>query len=138
MGLIFRFAGWTLPEPIETPVLTLASISVPMALVILGGTLHFSQLRENARTMIPVVTVKMVVLPAVILAISLLLPFSAPERFMLVMLFACPIASSSYVMADNMGGDGPLAGELVAFSSVVSVFTLFLWVVVMNMAGLLT
>ena len=138
VGLIFHFAGWRLPGPIESPVLTLANISIPLALVVLGGTLHFSEVRRNLGTIVPVVTVKMIVLPALMLAFSLLLPLSAPERFMLVLIFAAPTASASFPMAENMGGDGPLAGQIVAFSSVVSVLTLFLWVAGMGVAGLLT
>ena len=137
VGFVFHFAGWQLPGPIEAPVLTLANISIPLALVILGGTLHFSEVRRNLRIIVPVLTVKMVVLPALMLAFSLLLPLSAPERFMLVLMFAAPIASASFPMAQNMGGDGPLAGQLVAFSSALSVVTLFLWVAGMGTAGLL-
>lgn len=138
-GFIFYFAGWKLPGSIEGPILTLANISIPMALVILGGTLHFSQVRENLHYIVAVVGIKMIILPAIMLGITFLLPFdfSAPERFMLVMIFAAPIASSSYVMSENMGADGPLAGQLVAFSSAISVVTLFLWVMGMGTAGLL-
>lgn len=138
-GFVFHFAGWRLPGPIEAPVLTLASISIPMALVILGGTLHFSQVRENLRYLVPILSIKMLLLPAVMLSITLALPFgfTAPERFMLVMMFAAPVASVTYVMSESMGADGPLAGQVVAFSSAISVVTLFLWVAGMGAAGLL-
>ena len=137
VGFLFHFAGWQLPGPIEAPVLTLANISIPMALVVLGGTLHFSEVLKNLRYLVPVITVKMVILPLIMLLITLVLPLSAPERFMLVMMFAAPIASASYVMSENMGGDGPLAGQLVAFSSAISVVTLFLWIFFMGSLGLL-
>ena len=106
-------------------------------LIVLGGTMHFSQVHQNRRIIVPVVAVKMVVIPAIVLAITLLLPLSAPERFMILLTFAAPTASASYPMAENMGGDGPLAGQLVAFSSAISVVTLFLWVAGMGAAGLL-
>ena len=137
-GLIFHFAGWKLPGPIESPILTLANISIPLALIVLGGTLRFSEVRENARTVSTVIIVKMVILPIIMLGITLLLPLSAPERFMILLMFAAPTASASYPMAENMGGDGPLAGQIVAVSSVISIVTLFLWVVVLGAAGLLT
>jgi predicted permease len=137
VGFVFHFAGWKLPAVVESPILTLANISIPMALVILGGTLHFSEVRENLRYLVPVLSVKMAVLPLIMLLVSLALPLSAPERFMLVLIFAAPVASASYVMAESMGGDGTLAGQLVAFSSAISVVTLFLWVLGMGSAGLL-
>ena len=138
VGLVFHFAGWKLPAPIESPVLTLANISIPLALIVLGGTIRFSEVQQNARVVSTVIIVKMVILPAIMLAITLLLPLSAPERFMLFLTFAAPTASASYPMAENMGGDGPLAGQIVAFSSAISVVTLFLWVAGLGAAGLLT
>lgn len=136
-GLVFHFAGWRLPEPVETPVLTLANISIPIALIVLGGTMHFSQIRENSNIIVPVLTVKMIIVPLVVLAITLLLPLTACERFLIVLTFAAPVAAASYPMAENMGGDGPLAGQLVAFSSAMSMVTLFLLVAGMGFAGLL-
>jgi len=134
---VFHFAGWKLPAPIESPVLTLANISIPLALIVLGGTLRFSEVQQNARIVSAVIIVKMVILPAIMLGITLLLPFSAPERFMLLLIFAAPTASASYPMAENMGGDGPLAGQIVAFGSAISVVTLFLWVAGLGAVGLL-
>ena len=72
------------------------------------------------------------VLPAIVLGVSLLLPFSAAQRFMWIVVFAAPIATASYPMADAMGCDGRLAGELVTTSTLASVVTLFLWVLVNN------
>ena len=86
----------------------------------------------------PVLTVKMVVLPAISLAVFLALPvpLTPVERFLLLVMFAAPIASASYPMAENMGGDGALAGELVAVSSGLAIITLFLWVLAYTAAGL--
>jgi len=37
---------------------------------------------------------------------------------------ACPTAGMSYVMADVMGNDAPLAGRIVALSTLLSALTL--------------
>ena len=52
-------------------------------------------------------------------------------------MFAAPVATSSYTMAQMMGGDGPLAGELVVMTTVFSLFTLFFWVFLYGILGLL-
>ena len=80
--------------------------------------------------------VKLVLLPAVIFALALALGFDSLERFVLFTMFATPIAASSYSMAENMGGDGELAGEFVVLSTAVSVITIFLWVFVLREMGL--
>ena len=56
----------------------------------------------------------------------------------LVTIFALssvPTAVSSYVMAKEMGADGPLAGEIVAFTSTLSIVTIFLWMLLFTGIG---
>ena len=45
---------------------------------------------------------------------------------MLLTVFGAPIAVSSFTMAQQMGGDDKLAGQLVVFSSIFSIGTMFL------------
>jgi len=52
-------------------------------------------------------------------------------------MYGSPTAVSSYAMAENMGGDGELAGQIVVIGTAVSVFTLFAWIVVYGQMGLL-
>ncbi|MGI6535837.1 MAG: AEC family transporter [Eggerthellaceae bacterium] len=131
-GFAFYFLQIRLPECIESPVIALANLAIPLALIALGGTIRLNETKANMHYLVPVLTVKMAVLPAISLIVFSVLPLGlAPvERFLLLVMFAAPIASASYPMAENMGGDGTLAGELVAVSSGVSIITLFLWVLI--------
>lgn len=63
---------------------------------------------------------------------------SAPlERFVLYSQFAAPVAAASFSMAQAMGGDGDLASEMVVVSSCVSVFTIFMWIFVTKLLGII-
>lgn len=132
VGFLFYFAQIRLPECIESPVTTLGNLAIPLALIALGGTIRLRETQENAGIIARTLTVKMGVLPALSLAVFSVLhiPLSTIERFLLLVMFAAPIASSSYPMAESMGGDGKLAGQLVALSSAVSILTLFAWVLI--------
>ena len=132
IGALFQLFGLRLPGVIEEPVLTLGEVATPIALLVLGGRLHLGELRADAKVIVPTLALKLIVLPAIVLGVSLLLPFSAAQRFMWIVVFAAPIATASYPMADAMGCDGRLAGELVTTSTLASVVTLFLWVLVNN------
>jgi len=57
--------------------------------------------------------------------------------FLMLMIFGTPVATSSYPMAVNMGGDGPLAGQLVFVSTVASLLTIFLFIFGMGSLGIL-
>lgn len=127
-GLIFFFLGIRLPECVAGPVSQFAGMTTPLALFVLGGTMHFSAIRKNAKYLFPPIFIKLAVLPALILAAAGALGLDGLERFILFTMFATPVATSSYAMAQNMGGDGELAGEFVVLSTAASVFTIFLWV----------
>ena len=47
----------------------------------------------------------------------------------LIALFGTPVAVSSAIMAEEMKNDGTLAGQLVVWTSVLSIFTMFLTIV---------
>ena len=71
------------------------------------------------------------------LAISIAVGMEPLERFVLLTMFATPTAAASFPMAQNMGGDSKLAGELVVCSTVVSVVTIFLWVLILKSVELI-
>lgn len=132
VGFLFYFAQIRLPECVEGPVTTLGNLAIPLALIALGGTIRLNETRDNAGIIARTLVVKMGVLPAISLVVFSVLPLglSTIERFLLLVMFAAPLASSSYPMAESMGGDGKLAGQLVAISSAVSIVTLFAWVLI--------
>ncbi len=134
-GFVFRLARIPVPDFLGDPVKTLGSMATPLALIALGGTLEITSFRENRRVLAGVTVVKMVIIPILMYGIMLLLPYTNMERFVLLLIFATPTAVSSYPMAQNMGGDGPLAGQLVAVTTLVSVVTMFLFIFGLNMLG---
>ena len=59
------------------------------------------------------------------------------ELFLILMIFGTPVATASYPMAQNMGGDGLLAGQLVFVSTVASLATIFVFIFTLSRLGLL-
>ena len=112
-------------------------MTTPLALFVLGSTLHFDAIRKNARCLTVGILIKMVAAPAVMLAVGLALGLRGEELFLLVMTFAPPIATASYPMAQNMGCDGELAGQFVVLSTVFSLPSLFGWILLMKSMNVL-
>lgn len=137
LGLVFFLAGIRLPKGLEAPVSALSGMVTPLALITLGGTLRFSAIRENARMLTVVLLTKLVLLPAAMLLLGCVVGLRRVELFLFLMVFAAPVATSSYPMAVNMGGDGELAGQLVFLSTVASLATVFCFIFGMGQAGLL-
>ena len=108
-------------------------MSSPLALFALGGTLQFKAIGKNLRYLVPTLATKLILLPLALVAIAYALGLRGVELFLVIAVFATPVASGSYPMAQNMGGDGELAGQLVFLSTVISVFTLFGWIFVLRL-----
>lgn len=136
-GFLFFMLQIKLPMCVSKTVSEFASLTTPLALFVLGGTLHFSAVRSNLKYLVPALTVKMVFLPAVITAAATVMGFGNLERFVLFTMYATPVATASYAMAQNMGGDGELAGQFVVVSTVVSIVTIFLWVLIFQRMGMI-
>lgn len=110
-GALLRVLRIPIPAIIAKPIRTLADLTTPLALFALGGTLHFTSVRRNRRILLLVFLLRMVLIPALSYGVTLLLPFTPMKRFMLLMLFATPIATSSYPMAQNMAATAAWRGS---------------------------
>lgn len=138
LGIAVNFSGIRFPTVIETSIKNIASIATPLALVMLGASINLKAIGKNILPIICGVLGKLVIVPAVFLAFAIFVfNFRGPELAILISLFASPAAVSSFTMAQQMGGDGELAGQLVMFGTVVSVFTMFLWIFTVMQMGLI-
>ena len=132
LGLLCFLFHIRFPASVIKAVSSFSSMTSPLALFVLGATLHFPSIRKNAKCILAVLGIKMLLLPAFFLAFGLAIGLRGIELFLLVMAYATPVATSSYPMAQNMGCDGELAGQLVMLSTVISLFTLFFWIYLMK------
>ena len=137
IGLVFFLLGIHVPESIVTPLAAFSDATSPLALFVLGGTLHFNEISHNLKYLVPTLSFKLLILPAVMMAIGYAFGLRELELFLLVAVYGTPVAAASYPMAQNMGGDGELAGQLVVISTVVSVVTLFFWIFLLRFVGLI-
>lgn len=137
LGLAFLFLGLRLPAFLESAVSDLAGVATPLAFVVLGASFRFSDMRNYPRQLFLGLSVRLVIFPALFLPIAADLGFRGPEMAAALAMLASPTAVSSFTMARQMGGDSSLAGQLVIFGTLLSLFTMFLWVFGLKQVGLL-
>lgn len=137
MGLAFAAFTIQLPDVIEKTVGTLSSLTTPLALIVLGGTTRLGSIKKNMKYLLPVLSFKMLVFPMITILIGRFIGLGSIELFVYFILFATPVAVSSFSMAANMGGDSELAGEFVSVSTVASVMTLFCWILFLTSYNLI-
>ena len=126
VGALFVLFHIRLPNVIYKTVSDLAGISTPLAFVILGASFSFGDVGRYVKDLCITLGAKLIVFPILFLGAAILFGFRGPALAVLLTVFGSPIAVSSFTMAQQMGGDDKLAAQLVAFSSILSIFTIFL------------
>ena len=122
---------------------SLARMATPLALIVLGGQLEMKEIKGYRKELIAGVLMRLVGAPAVgfillYVAVRLgLLVVGRPEIAVVVAIFGSPLAVSSIVMANEMGGDGHLDGQIVVWSSIFGMLSLFVLISILRSHGLL-
>ena len=128
---------------IYTTVSNLAKAASPLALVVLGARFEFTSVKSLFKPISVSVLLRLVAAPvigiggAVLLSTLGVMNFTSTEYPALISLFATPVAVSSAVMVGEIGGDEQLAGQIVVWTSLVSVFSIFATVFLMKSVALI-
>ena len=141
LGTLAGFLLWyfriPIPTLIETPLRSLSSVATPLALFTLGASLDFGKARANSRLLVIGVAGRLVVVPLIFLSLAVALGIRDVSLAALIAVYASPTSVSSFPMAQQMGGNGDLAGGQVVFTTVFSILTVFLWVFALKSLGFL-
>lgn len=127
LAVLCATLGWHLPPVLERTAGLIAAAAAPLALFMIGGILVGQRL-QGLRTEMAVITLgKLLLHPALVLAVMWLLPVaSGPLALAAVAFAAMPIASIYPALAQRHHLDGFCATAMVG-STVVSFFTLNAW-----------
>lgn len=136
-GFLLWYFQIPLPTMIETPLRNLGSIATPLALFILGTSLDFGKARANRKLLVISVTGRLIGVPLIFLSLAIALGIRDVSLAALIAVYASPTSVSSFPMAQQMGGNGDLAGGQVVFTTVFSILTVFLWVFALRSLGYL-
>ena len=137
IALVLLSTHVVLPNFLDKGVSDLAKIATPLGLMALGANFDFSKVKADIKYLVIGTSGKLVIAPAVVLALAALAGFKGPQLAALLGMVASPGSITSYVVAANMDADGELAGELVIFGTAFSALTMFLFILFFKTLGLL-
>ena len=129
---------------VYTALSNIKTMASPFALMILGAQFDFSASKGMLREIIVGSVWRIILAPALAIGTAVLLSkytpilnFGVNEYPALIALFGTPAAVSSAIMAGQMHNDQQLGTQLVVWTSLCSIPTMFLLVCIMMAAGLL-
>ena len=137
LAVPFSYYKWELPGVLLTTVEYLAALSLPLALIGIGGFMNFEDIKKASLTAILSTTIKLVIIPLAACIIAYELNFPAGDMGIIFIFFGCPTAIVSFIMAEAMGSNGKLAGNIVLMTTLGSIITITTGLFILKQNGLL-
>lgn len=126
-----------LPALLETTGIFLSDLALPLALIGIGGSLNFEKLKYASGLAFSSSIIKLVLIPLTLTIGAYLFGFRDKDLGVMFILFGCPTAIVSFIMADAMGANSKLAGNIILITTLGSVFTISLGILVLKSFGLI-
>jgi predicted permease len=126
-GFILNLAGFVPPAPVHAFLGRLADASIALGLIAVGAALRLDGAPGVRGISLWLFVVKLLVLPCVAAGVGLLLGLEGLNYQIAVLFAALPTASSAYILAMRMGGDGRSVAWLISATTLGSMLTLPLW-----------
>ena len=136
-GATLLILGVEVPQPVLKPIGQISAATTPVALIILGASFKLGSTHEHRKQLICAILGRLILVPAIMLTVAAyVFDFRGVEFVTLIAIFAAPCAVVSFAMAQQMGGDADLAGNCVVFTSALSCFTIFCWILLFKTLGI--
>ncbi|WP_245868715.1 AEC family transporter, partial [Vibrio fujianensis] len=123
LGMICYSIALPIPTMIADAGHYFANMTLPLALLCTGGSLNIQSLREDTHSAWFATVYKLVWSPILITGAALMYGFRGLDLGIVFLMSGAPTAAASYVMARAMGGNATLAANIIALTTVLSLFT---------------
>ncbi len=134
-SLPFLYFNITLPQILTKTIEYLAALTLPLALLGIGGSLNFESLKKDYKLAIIATVIKIIIFPATLIFFSIKFGFTGEDLGVLFILFATPTAIVSFVMAKAMDCNAELAGNIICMTTLGSIVTLSLGIFLIKSLG---
>ncbi|HHZ02923.1 MAG TPA: AEC family transporter [Tissierellia bacterium] len=136
LGIVASFMKISLPYPLVKTISDIGRTATPTALMALGGSIEIRNIWKNIKYLAVVTVGKLFIIPAIVILISVAFGFRGVELCALFSMVAPSTAVSSYTMAQQCDCNHELAGQIVFLSTVISPFSIFLFIFLLKSAAI--
>lgn len=138
LGMPFSLLSIDLPIMVKSSLGYLANLTMPLALIAIGGNIDFSTSFKDVKWAVVGTFFKTILYPIVAIFISASIFSMRGENLVIIFVMtSTPTAVSSYIMAKNMGADENVASNLILFTTLVSLFTFTLGIYILKTLNLI-
>lgn len=123
-GIALNFSGFGLPPVLDETLAIMARAALPLGLLAVGAGLDLSALRGDARAVALALVLKLMLLPVMTAVACWALGVNGVAAFAAILFNGLPTATSTYILARQLGGDARLMASIVTLQVIAAVVTL--------------
>ena len=124
IGFFLRITDLGLPPVIGTMMDLLGRAALPLGLLAIGAGLDLAAAKRAGRPVLLVCALKLVLMPLMAIALALAFGLGGVAAFVAVLFHGSPAATTSYILARQMGGDAPLMATILTVEILLVMVTL--------------
>ena len=134
-GFVWSALKLPMPSILHKTVSSIGATATPMGLMSMGATFEMKKATSKMKPTLVAVFMKLVGFCVVFLPMAALLGFRNEEMIAILVMLGSATTVSSFVMARNMGHEGTLSSGVIMMTTLLSAFTLTMWLDVLRSFG---
>ena len=135
-GFVWSALKFPMPSILHKTVSSNGATATPMGLMSMGATFEMKKATSKMKPTLVAVFMKLVGFCAIFLPMAALLGFRNEELIAILVMLGSATTVSCFVMARNMGHEGTLSSGVIMMTTLLSAFTLTMWLDVLRSFGL--
>lgn len=124
VGIVLSVTGLGLSMPLQSILDVFSQAALPMGLLLVGSGLRLNSFARAWRPILVSGTAKLVVLPIIVVIVAQMLQLNGIALIALVIVATLPSSASSYVLAQQMGGDSRLMASILTVETACAAVTM--------------
>lgn len=135
LGLLWSVFKLPLAPVFSKTITYLGNMASPLALIALGASFEFLDVKEKWKETLVITCSKLLLWCIIFLPIAIHMGFRDEKLVAILVMLGSATTSSCFIMAKNLGHKGAISSCAVMVTTLVSSFTLTLWLFVLKMGG---
>lgn len=135
-GFVWSALKLPMPSILHKTVSSIGATATPMGLMSMGATFEMKKATSKMKPTLVAVFMKLIGFCAIFLPVAALLGFRNEEMIAILVMLGSATTVSCFVMARNMGHEGTLSSGVIMMTTLLSAFTLTMWLDVLRSFGL--
>lgn len=135
-GFVWSALKLSMPSILHKTVSSIGATATPMGLMSMGATFEMKKATSKMKPTLVAVFMKLVGFCAIFLPVAAMLGFRNEQLIAILVMLGSATTVSSFVMARSMGHEGTLSSGVIMMTTLLSAFTLTMWLDVLRSFGL--